>query len=54
MKFNQCGFKADHWTDENLFVLDTIYEKTYHRVLMLSVIHEMPDILFKPHCAMVS
>ena len=26
-KFNQCGFKADHWTEDNLFILNTIYEK---------------------------
>ena len=26
-KFNQCGFKADHRTEDNLFILNTIYEK---------------------------
>ena len=25
-KFNQCGFKKDHRTEDNLFVLNTIYE----------------------------
>ena len=26
-KFNQCGFKADHRTEDNLLILNTIYEK---------------------------
>jgi len=26
-KLNQCGFKADHRTEDNVFVLNTIYEK---------------------------
>ena len=26
-KFNRCGFKADHRTEDNLFILNTIYEK---------------------------
>ena len=26
-KFNQCGFKADHRTQDSLFILNTIYEK---------------------------
>ena len=26
-KFDQCGFKADHRTEDNLFILYTIYEK---------------------------
>ena len=25
-KFNQCGFKKDHRTEDNLFVLNTVYE----------------------------
>ena len=26
-KFNQCGFKADHRTEDTLFILNTINEK---------------------------
>ena len=26
-KFNQCGYKADHRAEDNLFILNTIYEK---------------------------
>ena len=26
-KLNQCGVKADHRTIDNLFILNTIYEK---------------------------
>ena len=26
-KINQCGYKADHRTEDNLFISNTIYEK---------------------------
>ena len=27
LKFNQCGFKADHRTEDNNLILNKIYEK---------------------------